>query len=385
MKRRNVFITGFLSILFIIFIITTILKTVVYAEPEEMPETSSSYVLIESETGTVLNGKNENEKLPVGTLVKLMTVLLAAEKIEDGTWTMDTVLTATDCVTGIKGAVIWLVAGETMTVRDLFKGIIIGNANDAAAVFAESISGSQEAFVMDMNARAFDLGMKNTIFTNPQGYDDPAQFSTAYDISLICRKLYSYDFLNEFFNTWRDFLRGEDTELVSENTLIRTYEGHIGWKASHTEASGWCIAEGAEKNGMTCITVVLGSTEDERFQLCKNLLAKGFSSYKVTLPSFSTEFLKPVSVHGGIDKAVCITANNLIGLVVPKNNPELKTVMVLPNYINAPVSKGRKIGIVAFYQGDTLLYETEIITTDEVKEMTLQIAFKKMIDKMLKI
>ena len=168
------------------------------------------------------------------------------------------------------------------------------------------------------------------------------------------------------------------------NTFSRTYEGHIGFKASHTEQSGWCLAEGATRNGMTCIAVVLNGTEDQRFADVKQLLKAGFSQYRVMQPLFSDEFLKPLTVKGGVSTAVRFTADDVHGVVVPKAEPDLTAVLQLPSYIEAPVQKGRKIGSVAFYNGDTMLYETALVTTEPVEAMTFSRAFAKITVKMLK-
>ena len=152
------------------------------------PIQAQAYVLMEQESGTVLAEEQADVPLPMGMMAKLMTVLLAAEQLESGAWTLETVLTASDVVNTCEGATVWLTAGETMTVADLLKAVIIGNANDAAAVLAEGVSGSVPAFVMEMNARAFDLGMRQTILTNPQGYDDEKQCTTARDFAKLCRR-----------------------------------------------------------------------------------------------------------------------------------------------------------------------------------------------------
>ena len=315
------------------------------------PIQAQAYVLMEQESGTVLAEEQADVPLPMGMMAKLMTVLLAAEQLESGAWTLETVLTASDVVNTCEGATVWLTAGETMTVSDLLKAVIIGNANDAAAVLAEGVSGSVPAFVMEMNARAFDLGMHQTIFTNPQGYDDEKQCTTARDLAKLCQRL---------------------------------AEGHIGFKASHTEQSGWCLAEGATRNGMTCIAVVLNGAEDQRFADVKQLLKAGFSQYRVMQPLFSDEFLKPLTVKGGVSTAVRFTADDVHGVVVPKAEPDLTAVLQLPSYIEAPVQKGRKIGSVAFYNGDTMLYETALVTTEPVEAMTFSRAFAKITVKMLK-
>ena len=206
------------------------------AEETEIP--AAAYVLMEAETGTVLLESNGDAPFSCGTMAKLMTALLTAEQLTSGSWTLETELTAGEEVSGISGAVIWLVPGEKMTVSDLLKGLIIGNAGDAAAMLAVGISGDAASFVMEMNARAFDLGMRSTRFDAPQGSNAETQYTTAADLARLCRALSEYDVLMPYFQTWRDFLRGEETELVNENTFARTDDTSIGFKACHTEADG---------------------------------------------------------------------------------------------------------------------------------------------------
>lgn len=356
------------------------------AHAEEEAPKAAAYVLMECSTGKILDEENSSLRLPAGTMVKLMTAFLVGEKLESGQWNSDTELTASDCVNGTKGAVIWLMSGEIMTVGDLLKGLVIGNANDAAAVFAEKISGSRDDFVMDMNARAFDLGMNDTRFTSPDGFNDDDSYSTARDLGILCCALSDMECLSEYFTTWRDFLRDGGTELVNENTFARTYEGMIGWKASHSDSTGWCIAAGAEKNDMKCAAIVLGAEdEDSRFALARQLLKDGFSKYVLTLPGFSSEFMKPVTVRGGVSENVDVEAEGLSGLVVPKADTSLKTVLVLPKYICAPVEKGRRVGSIAFYNGDTLLLETDLVAAENVEAMTIRTAVEKMLVKLCKL
>ena len=356
------------------------------AAAEEPEISAAAYVLMEAETGTVLLESNGTARFSCGTMAKLMTALLTAEQLAQGRWTTDTVLKATDAVNGVKGAVIWLVPGEEMTVGDLLKGLIIGNANDAAIALAVGISGDTAQFVMEMNARAFDLEMHDTWFTSPQGNGDAGQYTTAQDLARLCRALSQYDSLTPYFCTWRDFLRGEATELVNENTFARTDDTGIGWKACHTETDGWSIAAGAERNHMRCIAVVLGCrTDDDRFALAKQLLRRGFAGWKVVQPGFSAEFLYPIRVRGGVEQAVLAAPGELQGLVIPRTCAEPETVMVVPNYVQAPVRRGQKLGSAAFYQGDTLLYETAVVAADSVRMRNFGDALRKITVKMLKL
>lgn len=347
---------------------------------------AKAYVLMECSTGKILREENSRERLSAGTAAKLMTALLAGEKIEKGEWQTDTVLTASDCVNGTKGAVIWLVQGEKMTAEDLLKGLIIGNANDAAAVLAEGISGSREDFTQEMNLRAAELGMADTYFASPDGFDDDESYSTAYDIGLLSCRLSELVCLEPYFTTWRDFLRDGATELVNENTFARTYDGIKGFKAWHSENAGFCISACAERDGMKCAAVVLGCDyEESRFDAASALLKEAFRGYTLTLPGFSSEFMKPVKVKGGVSGSVDTEAKNLSDLVVPKSDTSLKAVIILPEYVTAPVAKGRKIGSIAFYNGDTLLLETALTAKENVEALTIESAAVKLLVKLCKL
>ncbi len=363
-------IKKFKCLIFMAVMLIGMLGANVYALEKHTDYTMRT-LLMETETGAVIKESGGYDKTAQGTLNKLMTVLLAAEEIESGNLKMDMELTVSSSVEGIKGAVIWLMPGENITVEELLKAIIIGNANDASIVIAEEIGGSEEEFVDMMNARAFELGMRNTAFRNAAGYDCDGQYSTAYDVALLCRELLKHEFLYSIMTTWTDTVRNGQTEVVNENKLVRSYDGITGLKAAHSDESGYCLALSAQRNGKSYIAVVLGSCdEDERFSAAKSLMSVGFSSYKLTTPSFSGEFIRPLEVKGGVDRAVEITTGNLSGLVVPENNGEIETVIFMPEYLYAPIKKGQKVGTVGFYNGDTLLHETDLITENAVKKVT---------------
>lgn len=344
-----------------------------------------AYVLLEARTGQLLLEKNSSESLPMGTMAKLMTMLLTAEALESGALSENTAVTASPAANAQKGASIWLMPGEKMTVGDLLRGMIIGNANDAAVALAEAVSGTEEQFVMDMNARGFELGLRSTVFTCASGLSEEGQVTTAADLGRLCCKLTEYPVLTPYMTTWRTFLRGEQTELVNENALVRSYDGLLGMKAGHGERTGYTLAAAAQRGDGIYVAVVLGCQEDaDRFSIAKTLLSKGFGSYQVTTPAFSGEFLKPLQVLHGTDTAVEVEAQGLTGITVPKGNAGLQTVLVLPEYVEAPVSKGQQLGTAAFYQGDIYLYEVPLTAASSVPRLTFSRAFLRLLDNMLK-
>lgn len=348
--------------------------------PVHAESSAAAFLLLEAGTGTVLSEENADAVLPIGTLAKLMTAYLAAQAMENGKFTKETVITAGDAVTGTKGAVIWLEAGDTITADELLMGLLAGNANDAAAVLAVFLSGSTERFVMDMNAAAFDLGMRDTHFTSPQGYDDPMAYSTARDMGKLACAVLECESLVPYLTTWRTFIREESVEIVNENTLTRTLEGCLGLKAGHSEDAGQCLIAACERDGMVCAAVVLGcDDEDERFSIAKRLLNTGFSNYKLTLPALAEEFLMPLTIEGGTESAVLLELSALPELAVPQSAQELQTVLVLPEYVQAPVRKGQPVGMVHFYHEDTLLCSVPLLAADDVPEIRFSFAFRKVL------
>ena len=335
----------------------------VYAESPAPPAYSTA--LIEAQTGMLLEGTDADTIRAAGTQTKLMTVYLAAEAIEAERLHLTDAVTVPPSAERIPGATVWLQAGETMTAEDLLKAVIIGNANDACTTLACRISGSEAEFVRDMNAAAFSLGMRSTQFADCSGLSDYNR-TTAHDLALLCRALLLYDFLTPYFTTWRDTLRDGATELVSENRFLRSYDGILGLKAGHGDASGYTLALAAERNGLRCIAVVLGCPDDdERFSAAKSLLAEGFSGYYVTTPDFSSEFMQPLRVRHGTASAVLTETGELLSIAVP-NGENISSIVVLPLYAEAPLKRGDIVGSAAFYSGDSLVYETPLRAAEDV-------------------
>ncbi len=365
----------------LILILSAIIASAVRTAPAAAEGEAAAYILIEASTGTVLEEYNSDMRVNAGYLTKLMALLLIGEDIETGKYSAETELTASQSVFGTEGSVIWLEAGDKLTVDELLKGVIIGNANDALTVLAEHSEGSLEAFTARMNSRVFDLGPRNTAFYSPHGYYNENEYTTAHDIAVICSQLAKFDFLTPYFKTWRAFIKEGQTELVNENTLSRTYERHIGFKASHSEQSGYCVAEGGHsEDGTAYIAVVLGAADEESsLSTAKQLVKKGFSDYKVTTPGFLDELLHPVKVLNGVDPAVEVKLKSQSAVVIPKGVNELSNVIVMPEYLEASLKKGQKVGTAAFYNGDTLVYETDIILQDDVERLSYACILKKML------
>ena len=183
----------------------------------------TSAILIEKETGKVLFEQNADEALPPASVTKIMTLLLVMEAIETGKISLNEMVTASAHACSMGGSQIYLEEGETMSVEDMIKSVVIASANDAAVALAEHIAGTEEAFVQMMNQRANELGMKNTNFENTNGLDDTAEnhVTSARDIAIMSAKLLSYEKITEYSSIWMDTVRNGEFGLTNTNRLVR--------------------------------------------------------------------------------------------------------------------------------------------------------------------
>lgn len=343
-------------------------------------------VMIEATGGVIISEQNAETPVPVGTMAKLMTVLLAAEHIKAGKLSLDSKLKTSEYANSMQGAQIWLMPGEEITVDELLKAVIIGNANDAAVVLAEKIAVSEEKFAGLMNVRAKELGMENTYFTNCNGYyDDDKQISTAYDMAKLCAELSKYDFLRGYFTCWRDFVRGGETELVNSNEAVKDYKGLIGFKAGFSENAGYCAALGAERDGVTYISVVLGCDDkDKSLSDAKSLLSMGFSQYTVFTPERPKDVPTEIAVRGGTAKTVPVESGSIRSVVLPNGTAgSVTSRVVMTDYVYAPVERGRKVGEIQFLRNDKMIFAVDICTADSVEKMDTKKALCIILKKLL--
>ena len=170
---------------------TALLASPALAAEGAEPEVSApAAVLMEKRTGTVLFASGEDERRAPASVTKVMTLLLAAEAVERGDIALEDAVTASQRAQSMGGSQIWLEAGEEMSVSELIKCVAVVSANDCAVALAEHIAGSEAAFVERMNARAAELGLQNTHFTNCTGlFDDAEHYTSALDLAVMSREL----------------------------------------------------------------------------------------------------------------------------------------------------------------------------------------------------
>ena len=341
----------------------------------EIPVAAKAYLLMDAATATVLAEKNGNDKLYPASVTKIMTLLLVAEAIEAGKLSRGETLTCSETAAAKGGSQIWLEPGEQMTVDDLLKAAFVYSANDACTLLAETVAGSEAAFVAKMNEKAAALGMRDTQFDNCTGLDDDTttHLTTAHDIALMARALLTFDFVRDYATIWMDTLRGGSTQLVNTNRLIRSYPGATGLKTGTTSKAGCCVCATAERDGFSLIAVVLGADNSKaRFAGAAALLDYGFANYALYTPLANAEALPPVTVRFGKTEEVRALPEKTAPLLVDKAAVGSITEKTeLPPETQAPVQKGQALGKVRIFAGERELTSYALLAENDVGRITL--------------
>lgn len=348
--------------------------------------TAEKAVLYEATTGTIIYNKKADEKVPVSYLTKLMTILLTSERLEsDKKFTLDKKLVTSSEANSKQGSQIWLNVGEEITVEELLKSVTIGNANDACTVLAEGISGSEEAFVREMNERAKSLGMKDTNFVDCTGISD-SNISTAKDIAILSSELMKHENLKVYFTTWMDSVRGGKAELVNLNTLVKKYKGISGLKACASEKAGNCIAASASRNKMSLVAVALKSKDnDSKASDAKAMLNFGFDGYDMYIPDIPKDVTEPINVTHGLELKADTYIDGTTRLVIKRGTAgDINIKFDRMDKIEAPVLKDTKIGELVFCMGTKEILKHNIYTKNEVERIDLVGAFKKLLFSLLR-
>jgi len=220
--------------------------------------TAKSYILVEKDTFQVIAGKDYDRKLPPASTTKVMTTILAIERLNGSE-----LITPDHNVLKFPRSKLHLVPGNRYTSMDLMKGAMIESANDAAYTLGTYIGGSEENFARMMTEKAVSIGAENTSFRNASGLYVEGQYTSCYDLALIFKYALSNDRFREIVST-KYFLfqdRQKSTRYKNHNRFLFCFEPAIGGKTGYTQASKHCYVGAFEKDGKEYILSLLGSRD----------------------------------------------------------------------------------------------------------------------------
>ncbi|MBV9522124.1 MAG: D-alanyl-D-alanine carboxypeptidase [Alphaproteobacteria bacterium] len=233
-----------------------VIVTLLSSSPDAYAKYAS--IIIDADSGAVLHEANADDLNYPASLTKMMTLYLLFEALDNGQVKLDDELPVSTHAANRAPSKLGLIPGDTVAVRDLMYGIVTKSANDAAAVVAEALAGSENAFAERMTLKARKLGMKNTVFHNASGLPErEPNRTTARDLATLARALYR-DFPNHYpvFATREFTYRG--AVMANHNHLMNSYPGMDGIKTGYINASGFNLAASAVRNNHRLIGVVMG-------------------------------------------------------------------------------------------------------------------------------
>lgn len=342
-----------------------------YAESTSLQTAAKSVILTEQSTGEILYESNSDERLPIASVTKIMTLLLTMEALDEGRIAMEDIVPVSERAMSMGGSTMFLETGEELSVYELIKGIAVASANDGCVAMAEFLSGSVEGFVSLMNERAAELGMTNTHFVNTNGLDAENHYSSARDVAIMSAELLKHEKIFEFTTIWTDKMNNGKYDLANTNKLIRFYSGANGLKTGSTDKALCCLSATAKRDDLQLIAVVLGApTSKDRFNDARTLLDYGFANYDIERIASKNQEIATVSVRKGHSQNVGAVALEDASLLLPKGVKEnIETEIFLPDKINAPVKKGAPLGKLVCTRDGEKLSETELVAGEAVEKV----------------
>lgn len=337
-----------------------------------------SALLMEASTGKVLFSMNEDEKLPIASVTKIMSTLLIVEAIDNKKIALTDMVTVSERAASMGGSQVFLEVGEQMSVHEMLKALIVVSANDATLALAEHVYGSEESFVTAMNEKAKELGMQNTNFVNTNGLPIENHYSSAEDVALMTRELLKHPLIFEYTTIWMDTIRNGTFGLANTNKLIRFYSGANGMKTGFTDDAKYCLSGTAKRNGMQLIAVVLGAeTSDERFATAKKMLDFGFANYSIVTPDKLT--LEPLKISNGVKDTAAIdyTPSSILLEKGKKSNITQTAHIIDPP--EAPVKKGDTAGYVIYEVDGAEVARAPVYITEDVGKINYFIILGRII------
>lgn len=343
-----------------------------------------SAILIEASTGKVLYEKNAHDRYAPASMTKIMSMILFMEEIEKGKLKWNDTLVASEHASSMGGSQIFLQPNEKMTVKDLFKAVAIGSANDATVVLAERVAGTEEKFVKKMNEKAKELGLKDTNFKNAVGLDTANHYSSAYDMALMARELVKHEKIFEFTTVYEDYLR-QNTDnkfwLVNTNRLIKTYDGADGLKTGYTKEAGYCLTATAKKDSMRLIATIMGSSDSKsRNSNMTTLLDYGYNSYEMQVEVSKGKVVSKKKMSKAEDEEIQIVPVRDASVLVERGeekdalNYEIKL-----DKIKLPIKKGDKIGVLKLKDGNKVINTVPLTVKKDAQKASILELYKRTI------
>lgn len=375
--------TRYIRYFFIIFFSTFLFfENISYGENlQELNLYSESCILIEANTGTILYGKNENQKMFPASTTKILTAIIAIEKCNLD----DAVIVQKSAISSIPAGYssAYLSEGEQVTVRDLLQVFLIHSANEAGYVLAEHISGSVSNFADLMNSKSKEIGCTNSNFVNPSGIHNENHYTTAEDLA----KIASYCMKNKTFRsivsmkkcTIAPTNKSDSRTYKNTNDLINPSSKYytpecIGIKTGYTSEAKNCLVAGFTKNGLNLISIVLGAPTIQGISSTRcvdsiTLCKYGYSNYEMKKFATKGETISLIDIKNGSKetRTLDLILENDVKLLSKADSSESNLNISLKENLHAPIKANDIVGTATYTSCGTKV-TVNLLASHDVKE-----------------
>ncbi len=333
---------------------------------------ATSYLLIDADSGRILAEKDIHKKVEPASITKMMTAYVVYKEIANGRLTLDEEVTISKKAWRMKGSKMFIEVGKKVKVKDLMKGLVIQSGNDATVALAEHIAGTEATFADYMNQYAQQLGMTDTNFVNSTGWPNKDHVTTAVDLVKLAKAL-----ISEFPEHYELYREKEYTyngiRQYNRNKLLWRDNSVDGIKTGHTESAGYCLVSSAVRDGMRLIAVVLGTkSEKARSDVSQSLISYGFRFYESNRLYAAGETLNRARIWKGAAEHLNIGLEEDLFVTIPRGQyKNLDAVMEVNSDIEAPVSRGQKLGTVSVKLDGKELVSQPLIALQSIEEGSL--------------
>ena len=349
----------------------------------EREEGAKAAYVCEAESGTAVAAQRETERLPIASMCKIMTLLLAFEAADAGELSLEESVAVSEHAAGMGGSQVFLDAGLSYPAGELLKSIAVCSANDSCVAISERIAGSEEAFVERMNERARELGAEDTLFANCTGLPREPQYSCAKDVALMLRELLKHESFFDYAGIRLEDFRHPDgrvTTMTNTNKLLRKLEGCDGGKTGFTQEAGFCLAATAKRGETRLVCVVIGAeSSDARFECTARLLNETFATHERRVVAAADRPMEnALAVRGSRSDRIGYAPERSLGIFVKKGEKaDVRTELILPADVRAPVMRGDRVGEAVLLRDGVEIDRCALISLDDAPRYSYGEAFRE--------
>ena len=356
----------------IIFFVMLATISVAAAESGEPTISASSAILVDAATGRIIYEKNSNTERPPASMTKMLTAIIALENLDPSSK-----IDITDRAVYTEDSTLDWAAGDSLSALDVVNAVLIVSENGGAVALAQAVAGSEREFAEMMNAKAAQIGCKNSHFVNPNGLPNDNHYSTAADMARIAVYCLKNPDFRKIIGTQRTSIhwhhpKNKWAELRNTNALLGNYKGANGVKTGWTNAAGGCLTASAKRGNVELIAVVMNSENEQvRFDDATALLNYGFERVRMVSGVKKSSAEKTIFVRGGKRAKIRVKPVNDLDfpLLAGEDEKLLGVTYELPKIVDAGegIDEGEVLGEAVLRYDGKPVARVPLVARDSVK------------------